>query len=97
MVDFDDATKYSPVKNRLAVLHPLIDVTLKEREIDHILYFLNSPSSTTVGDISGENARICAPEYFRKEFTRGFREGYQNTDKRELITHIDLHTAFGFR
>lgn len=112
MADFDDATKYSPVKNRMVTLSILTrGATLKEQEVDSILNSLNSPSSTMVEGVSavnarkyapqyfdadGNNARIYAPQYFKNGFTVGFQKGYKNPDKRGSITHADLHAVFKF-
>lgn len=93
MVDLDDAAKYSPIKNRLAVFDPLIGVTLKEQEIGTILSSLNSTISSMIGGIN----QGCAPQYFKNGFIGGFREGYKNADKREPITHADLHAVFKFK
>ena len=86
MVDFDAALRYNPFINQF--------FRLKVKGIERILASMNDPNYYTVGG-KVINKKEIAPEYFKKEFARGFRDGYQNPDKRETIRHTDLHTAFG--
>lgn len=56
-----------------------------------------SSLSTVEGERTPLNstAQYTSPRYFTKEFARGFKVGYKDPDKRELITPIDLREAFG--
>lgn len=86
MVDFDAALRYNTIINQF--------LRLKVKGIESILASMNSPNYNIVGG-KVRNENEIAPEYFKRDFIRGFRDGYQNPDKRETIRRADLHIAFG--
>ena len=83
MTDFEDTQKYNAIKNQIWRINP--DANLKTRkELERAL---------TIKSLDRAR-RTVAPEYFKQEFTRGFKDGYKNPDKREPITLEMLVEAF---
>lgn len=101
MVDFEATTPYNGLKNQLSRFSYTSAIARRlrtDKEIGRV-NIIQSPARSDLSRIEGipRSGWLPAPNYFRKAFTRGFKDGHKNPDKREPIPLEMLVRAFDLR